>query len=45
VYKRQEYGVGLRKEDVALKEAIDATMNDMREDGTYDEIYAKWFAE
>ncbi|MPM76701.1 Glutamine-binding periplasmic protein [bioreactor metagenome] len=41
----EEYGVGLRKEDVALKEAIDATMNDMREDGTYDEIYAKWFAE
>lgn len=40
----EEYGVGLRK-DVALKEAIDATMNDMHEDGTYDEIYAKWFAE
>ena len=41
----EEYGVGLRKEDVALKEAIDATMNDMHEDGTYDEIYATWFAE
>jgi polar amino acid transport system substrate-binding protein len=41
----EEYGVGLRKEDVALKEAIDGALNDMREDGTYDEIYTTWFAE
>ena len=41
----EEYGVGLRKDDVALKEAIDEALNDMREDGTYDEIYTTWFAE
>ena len=41
----EEYGVGLRKDDVALKEAIDEALNDMRKDGTYDEIYTTWFAE
>lgn len=39
----EEYGVGIRKEDTSLKEAIDRTIDEMKKDGTYDEIYEKWF--
>lgn len=41
----EEYGVGLRKEDTQLKEALDQALNDIKEDGTFDEIYSKWFSE
>lgn len=36
-------GIGLRKEDKALKDALNATLADMRKDGTYDEIAKKYF--
>lgn len=39
----EEYGIGARKEDTTLVEAIDDTLDAMREDGTYDEISQKWF--
>lgn len=41
----EEYGVGIRKEDTALQEAINAGLAELKENGKYDEIYAKWFAE
>lgn len=41
----EEYGVGVRKDDVELLEKLDKAFDDMRNDGTYDEIYAKWFSE
>lgn len=41
----EEFGVGLRKEDTQLLESLDATLNEIKEDGTYDEIYSKWFSE
>jgi len=44
-FGEEEYGVGVRKEDTALCEAINETLDEMRADGTYDEIYGKWFAE
>lgn len=44
-FGEEEYGVGVRKEDTALKEAIDEKMAEMKADGTYEEIYSKWFAE
>lgn len=41
----EEYGVGIRKEDTALQEAINEGLAELKENGKYDEIYAKWFAE
>ncbi len=36
-------GVGLRKEDTELAETFNAAIKQIREDGTYDEISAKYF--
>nr|WP_230080820.1 ABC transporter permease subunit [Aerococcus sanguinicola] len=36
--------VALRKEDTQLKETIDQSIQTLKENGTYDEIYNKWFA-
>jgi len=41
----EEYGVGLRKDDADLLTKLDAALDGMKKDGTYDKIYAKWFAE
>ncbi|NLK65605.1 MAG: amino acid ABC transporter substrate-binding protein [Tissierellia bacterium] len=41
----EEYGIGLRKEDTELLKKINDAMDEMKKDGTYDAIYAKWFAE
>lgn len=35
--------VALRKEDTELKKEIDATIKEIKADGTYDDIYDKWF--
>lgn len=40
----EEYGVGIRKEDTALQEAINEGLAEIKENGTYDTIYQKWFA-
>lgn len=40
----EEFGIGMRKDDTELLKNINYTLNEMRTDGTYDEIYAKWFA-
>src|SRR5699024_8281506 len=36
-------GVGLRKSDTELTEEINATLEEIRLDGTYEEIYTSWF--
>jgi lysine/arginine/ornithine transport system substrate-binding protein len=36
-------GIGLRKDDVALKDTIDHAINGMRSDGTYQKIARKYF--
>lgn len=41
----EEYGIGIRKADTELLEKVDKALDDMKKDGTYDEIYKKWFAE
>lgn len=41
----EEYGVGVRKEDEELLEKLNITLEEMKNDGTYDEIYSMWFAE
>ncbi|MBC7197267.1 MAG: transporter substrate-binding domain-containing protein [Deferribacterales bacterium] len=40
----EEYGVGVRKEDEDLLNKLNVTLNEMKDDGTYDEIYERWFA-
>ena len=44
-FGEEKYAVGMRKEDDKLTEAINNALNEMKADGTFDEIYAKWFAE
>ncbi|NLJ58254.1 MAG: amino acid ABC transporter substrate-binding protein [Tissierellia bacterium] len=41
----EEYGVGVRKEDTELLEKLNEIFDEMINDGTYDEIYSKWFSE
>ncbi len=40
---REDFGVGLRKEDKELKKEIDKILGEMKKDGTFDKIYKKWF--
>ncbi|MGL6169620.1 MAG: amino acid ABC transporter substrate-binding protein [Fusobacteriaceae bacterium] len=42
---KENMGIGFRKEDVALKVKIDNTLKEMRNDGTFNKIYKKWFGE
>ncbi len=41
----EEYGIGVRKEDTALCEAIDKAMDSVKENGKGKEISEKWFGE
>lgn len=38
-------GVGFRKSDTELKTQVDEGIQELRDNGTYDEIYAKWFGD
>lgn len=40
----EEYGIGLRKTDTELLKKVDKAFDEMRNDGTYDKIYQKWFS-
>lgn len=37
------YGVAFRKEDKALRDEVQKNIDEMKKDGTYDQIVAKWF--
>lgn len=39
----EQYGIGVRTGNTALLEQVDATLQRIREDGTYDGIYTEWF--
>lgn len=39
----EEYGIGFRKGDIALRDAVQSALNDMAADGTLSEIATKWF--
>ena len=41
----EQYGLGVRTGNEALLEQVNATLERIREDGTYDEIYQRWFGE
>jgi len=42
-YKRESYGIGLRKEDEDLRERFNRAIAQVKADGSYDEIRAKYF--
>jgi len=39
------YGIAVSKDNSALLEKINEVLKEIKEDGTYDEIYNKWFGE
>ncbi len=41
----EEYAVGLRKSDTELMKKLNDAFDQMRSDGAYEKIYAKWFSE
>lgn len=43
VLDKQQMGIGMRKQDLTLKNKIDQTLSDMKADGSFNEIYQKWF--
>ena len=43
-FGEEEYGIGVRKEDAQLLAKVNGALDEMREDGKYEEIYQKWFA-
>lgn len=44
-FSDEEYGIGFRKTNGDLLKLIDDTLDEMRADGSYDEIYNKWFSD
>lgn len=44
-FGEEQFAVGMRKDDVALQEALNKALAKLKEDGTYDEIYKKYFAD
>ncbi|WP_297596060.1 amino acid ABC transporter substrate-binding protein [uncultured Cetobacterium sp.] len=40
---KEDVGVGLRKEDIVLKEELNKALDSIVTDGTFDIIYKKWF--
>lgn len=45
VFSSENYGIGFRLEDVALRDKIDQIIDELAEDGTALEISLKWFGE
>ena len=43
-YKREAYGIGLRKGDETLREQFNRAIAQVKADGTYDRIRAKYFS-
>ena len=41
----EPYGFAMEKDDTALADAVNASLAGLRDDGTYDEIYATYFGE
>ena len=41
----EDYVVAFRKDDTNLRDKVNSTINELKEDKTFDEIYNKWFGE
>ena len=37
------YGIGLRKEDIALRDKVEELLIEMKKDGTLEKISTQWF--
>jgi polar amino acid transport system substrate-binding protein len=44
-FTNEEYGVGYRKEDVSFGQELDRILDEMKADGTADEISIEWFGQ
>lgn len=44
-FGKEEYGIGFRLTDSELVASVDKALEDLKADGTYKEIYSKWFSE
>jgi len=44
-FGKEEYGIGIRKIDEDLLKLVNETLAEMIDDGSYSEIYSKWFSE
>lgn len=44
-FGEEEYGVGMRKEDTELQDAINDALKQIKESDEYEDIYNNWFAE
>lgn len=42
-FTQESYAVGLRQGDSALRELVNFTLQDMKKDGVYDQLYQRWF--
>ena len=45
VFNSENYGIGFRLEDVALRDKVDVIIDEMAADGTAAEVSMKWFGE
>ncbi len=43
--QEEEYAVAMRKGDFERKTTLDGVLQEMKDDGTFDEIYSRWFKE
>ena len=39
----EEYGIGFRKEDIALRDKVEDLLIEMKKDGTLEKISTQWF--
>lgn len=39
----EQYGIAFREDSDELREAVNQALKEIKEDGTYDQIYQKWF--
>lgn len=44
-FGEEQFAVGMRKDDVALQKALNKALKTLKDNGTYDEIYSKYFAD
>lgn len=42
-FGKEEYAIGFRKTDTAFQQAVNKTLQDMKNDGTFDKIKGQWF--
>lgn len=44
-FSREPYGIGTPSNDSRFRDLVNFTLQEMKSDGKYDEIYSRWFGE